>query len=173
VGLVLGACTAGALVAMGLRVSRHGGPVELQVQELVRVRGGQPVLVLVEKGGARKLPVPVGHAEAALIERALGGPRGLLPASLEALGGRVLRASIDQVESDRSFRGHLEISSGARELWLEASAGEALALAIQAGAPVVARSAVLEEAGVSPADLHGKSARNLRTASDPAPVERL
>jgi bifunctional DNase/RNase len=138
-----------------------------------RLRGGQLLLVLGEKHGARRLPVPVSKAEAELIERARGEPRGLLPASLDALGGRVLGASLDEVGRDRSVRGHLSLARGSRELRLDASAGEALALALQAGAPIAADPDLLDEAGISPDDLLGQRARNLRRVVEAAPVHGL
>src|SRR6267154_711591 len=98
--LILAACAAGAL----FRLWSQAGPdaaVEMRAQELVRVSGGQPILVLVEKQGARRLGIPVTRAEEALIESALQGARGLGNTALEALGGRVLRASIDGAASAR------------------------------------------------------------------------
>ena len=53
---------------------------------------------------------------------------------------------------------------------IEASAGEALSLALQAGARIVADPVLLEEAGVTADDLRGVSARNLHGEADPAPV---
>src|SRR5437764_2429663 len=168
VGAVLAACTVGSVGAMAVRSHRREA-VELRVKELIRVRGGQSVPVLVEKAGARRLPVPVTKVDAALIERALNGRRGLTTASVEALGGRIVRASIDEVSGERVFRGHLSLAGGLREMQLEARAGEALALALSAGAPIVADPSVLEEAGVSPDDLRGKSARGVSASSEPAP----
>jgi len=91
--LVLAACAAGALFRLW-SPAEAGAAVEMRAQELVRLGGGQPILVLVEKQGARRLGIPVTRAEAALIEFALQGGRGPGNAALEALGGRVLRASI-------------------------------------------------------------------------------
>src|SRR6267143_155813 len=125
--LLLATCAAGALC----RLWSPAGPdaaVEMRAQELVRVSGGQPILVLVEKQGARRLGIPVSRAEAALIESALQGARGLGNATLEALGGRVLRASI------------------------------------------VADPDLLDEAGVTPEELRGRSARSVRAEIGPAPV---
>ncbi|MGZ6142756.1 MAG: bifunctional nuclease domain-containing protein [Myxococcales bacterium] len=167
--LVLTACAAGAVLGLLQRPAREA-PIELRFGEIVRLRGGQPVLVLLERDGARRLPVPISRAEAALIERSRKGPKGLGPAAVEALGGRVLRASIDEVSRERGFRGHLALGSGSRELSVESTAGEALALALQAGAPIVADPAVLDEAAVTPDDLHGKSVRTVRSGSTPAPV---
>src|SRR5467141_3043412 len=140
--LILAACAAGAL----FRLWSPAGPdaaVEMRAQELVRVSGGQPILVLVEKQGARRLGIPVTRAEAALIESALQGARGLGNAALEALGARVLRASID---------------------------GAALSVALQAGASIVADPAVLDEAGVTPEELRGRRARSVSAEIGPAPV---
>ena len=167
--LILAACAAGALC----RLWSPAGPdaaVEMRAQELVRVSGDQPILVLVEKQGARRLGIPVTRAEAALIESALQGARWLGNAALEALGARVLRASIDGAASAREFRGHLALGRGGAELRLETSAGEALSVALQAGAPIVVDPAVLDEAGVTPEELRGRSARGVRAEIGPAPV---
>ena len=168
VALILVACATGAL-CRALAPAPRPETVELKFKELVRVHGGQPVLVLQEVSGRRRLPVPISRAEAALIERSLKGGRGLEPQSVEALGGRVLRASIDGI-SREGFRGHVTLGLGFRELRVEAAAGEALSLALQAGAPIVADPAVLDAAAFSDGDLQRRAARNLSTDPTPAPV---
>jgi len=172
VAVVLGVCTAAALVCLSLALlQKPASRVELQAKELVRVRSGQEVLVMIEKDGRRRLPVPVSRAEASRIERALnGGPHGLANASIEALGGRVLHATIDELSRERGFRGHLALGSGLREVRLEAPAGEALALALEAGAPIAADEDVLDEAGISLDDLSGLRAHAVQSSSEPAPV---
>jgi len=167
--MVLLACAAGGVWRL-LRAAPADGAVEMRAQELVRVSGGQPVLVLAEARGPRRLGVPVSRAEAAQIEAALRGGKGVGPATIEALGGRVLRASVDGVVSRREFRGHLFLGAGAREVRLDAKAGEAICAALQAGARIVADPVLLEEAGVTPDDLRGKSASNLHEDPAPPPV---
>jgi bifunctional DNase/RNase len=169
--LVLMACAAGA----GLCIVEHRAPrsVELHVRELVRVRGGQTVMVLEETGGSRRLPIPLTRAEAATIEREMHSPGGLASEAVDALGGRVLNATIDEVSGERGYRAHISLGSGSRELRLAAGAAEAVSLALQAGAPIVADPAVLDAAAVSPDDLHGKAARGLRSSRTPAPVLRI
>ena len=167
--LVLGVCAAGAIFQR-MAPAPDEAAVEMRAQEIVRVSGGQAVLVLVEKRGMRRLGVPVSPAEAAQIEAALGGANGVGPATVDALGGRVLRASVDGAVSRHEVRGHLFLGSGARELRLDASAGEAVSAALQAGAEIVADRMLLEEAGVTAEDLRGKSARNLHDEAAPAPV---
>lgn len=168
VALVLAACAAGAVCSL-LRPSSPDAPVELGVVELVRVRGGQMVLVLEEKHGARRLPVPVSNAEAVQIDSARNGRGKLLPVTLEALGGRVLSASLDDAAS-RGLSAHLTLSSGSREVRVDAPAGEALALALTAGAPILVDPSLLEVAGVSVSELQGRSARTLRHRQPEAPV---
>src|SRR4051794_35075672 len=169
--LTLLACAAGA----GLCIVQYRPPqsVELRVRELVRVGGGQPVLVLQENGGGRWLPLPVTRGEAAVIERELQHRGGLASAAVESLGGRVLNASIDEVSSDRGFRAHLSVGNGIREVRLDAGLGEAVGMALQAGAPIVVDRTILDAVGLSPEDLHRKAARGLRSGRAPAPVLRI
>jgi bifunctional DNase/RNase len=165
--LALAACAAGAVCSL-LRPAADAA-VELRVLELVHVRGGQMVLVLEEKHGARRLPVPISKVEAAEIDAAHRGSGKLLPVALEALGGRVLSASLDE-PTGSGLSAHLTLSSGSRELRVDAPAGEALALALAAGAPILADPSLLEVAGVTLGDLEGKSARTLRQTHPEAPV---
>ena len=167
--LALLVCAAGALFRL-LSPQAADEAVAMTTSGIVRVRGGQSLVILVEKNGARRLAVPVTRAEAALIDDALRGGASLSAAAVEALGGRVLRASIDDAVSLRQFRGHLSVRGGSGEVRLEASAGEAISLALQAGAAIVAGRALLEEAGVSPDELRGKPAHQVGSESAPAPV---
>jgi bifunctional DNase/RNase len=168
VALVLAACAAGAVCSL-LRPAPADEPVELRVVELVRVRGGQMVLVLEETHGARRLPVPVSRAQAVQIDAARSGSDTLLPVALEALGGRVLSASLDDA-SGSGLSAHLTLSSGSREVRVDAPAGEALALAVTAGARILVDPSLLEVAGVSMSELQGRSARTLGRRQPQAPV---
>jgi len=167
--LVLAACATGAALRM-LSQAPADEPVAMTTSGIVRVRGGQSLVVLIEKNGSRRLAVPVTHAEAALIDDALRGGTGVGAAAVEALGGRVLRASIDDAVSLRRFRGHLSLGSGAGEVRVEASAGEAISLALQAGAAIVAARELLDEAGVSPDELRGEPAHQVRSENGPSEV---
>ena len=169
VPVVLLACAMGALCRF-IAMAGADAPVEMRAQELLRVTGGQRILVLKESHGSRRLGIPVSRAEAALIESALNGSPGPGAAAIEALGARVLRASIDGAASPRDFRGHLSLGVGAREVRVDTAAGEALCVALQAGAAIVADPLLLEAAGVSPEELRGRSAHNLLSETAPAPV---
>src|SRR5438105_5451252 len=168
--LVLALCAAGALWRLSSSARAENDLVPMTAQRIVRVGEHQLLVVLVEKEGTRRLAIPVSNGEAALIQNALLGGHGLGAATVDALGGRVLRASIDDATSIRDFRAHLFVATGASEVRLDASVGEALSLALQAGATIVADRALLDAAGVSPEDLRGKRTRNLRSEREPAPV---
>jgi hypothetical protein len=168
VALVLGACALGALCAL-LRF-RAEDRVEIAVEDVVRLGGGQAVLVLAEKDGPRRLAIPLTRMQELQIKDALRGGTALGPATLEALGGRVLGASIDEASAERGLRAHLALGSGGQELRVEASAGEALTLALEAGARLWADRAVLEAAGITRDELRGRRAKNLRREPQPAPV---
>src|SRR5258708_33860088 len=90
VALVLVACAAGA-VCWAMQPAPEGSPIELQFQEVVRVQGGQQAVVLQEKSGVRRLPMPISKAEAGLIERWGHGTRGVAPQRGETDGGRLRR----------------------------------------------------------------------------------
>jgi bifunctional DNase/RNase len=157
--------------------------IELVVQEVARCGNGQAVLVLREKDGERRLPVPVAPAEAAALDRRLHGEKSdharlhdLANRSITALGGRVVRASIESLSGDRVFLGHLSVRGKAGSIELESRAPDSVALALDAGAPIVVTRQLLDQAGVNPSELSGslnaQKARTSRTAP-PAPVYRI
>ena len=173
VWLTLLGCALGAVCRLQQQPVRLA---ELTAQELVRVRGGIAVVVLFEKDGGRLLPVQVTRGEAAAIERRLQhGPAGdLLGSALQAVGGRIVRAQLDDVDAGHAFHAHLIVAAaGGREVALEASAGEAVAAALSAGAPIVADPAVLDAAAVTADEV--RSVRSVQRApvSSPAPVQHI
>src|SRR5436305_665103 len=83
----------------------------------------------------RRLPMPLGPAEAAVIDRRLhpeapSGPHleELASASIDALGGRVLRASIESMGEGKTFFGHLTVRGAGGTVELESRAADAVAL---------------------------------------------
>jgi bifunctional DNase/RNase len=156
--------------------------VELVVHEVARCANGQAVLVLREKGGEWRLPIPVGAAEAAALDRRLHGEKLARPrlhdvtsASIAALGGRVVRASIDAQAVDKVFLARVTVVGNGREVDLESRGPDAIALALEAGAPILVTRALLQSAGVDPTELErGEGAQKAGTGSSrhapPAPV---
>jgi bifunctional DNase/RNase len=181
VGSVLFCCAAAGTCRLLLAQDTGGGPVELVAQEIVRCANGQAVLVLREKHGDRRLPIPVSSSEAAAIEQRLTGEaalqRNLASASIHALGGRVVRASIDAVGSDRAFLGHVSIAGSAGTVELPAGPQESVALALDARAPIVAAREVLDAAAVSPGELRSlgdlDTARSTSRDTQPVPLLKI
>ena len=83
------------------------------------------------------------------------GPRpsthDLLGATVASLDARVLRVDLRSVEGDRFQADVILQAQGGRRIRLDASAVDAVALALRAGAPIRASRAVLETARL-PAD---------------------
>src|SRR5438132_5032085 len=124
VAAVLGACMA---VAGGrLLLPRAAHEVELVAAEVVNVRGGQAVLVLREKGGDRRMAVPITRQQASTLDALRRGrPRAaLVGRALAAVGAHVARVRLDDTTSAQ-----IEIASGAQRVIAEAPVAEALGVA--------------------------------------------
>lgn len=145
-----------------------GADVQLVVEELARCSNGRAVLVLREKDGARLLAVPVSPDEARALDPRLRGERPtrgtakaqeLASGAIRALGGRVLRASIDgviperageiQATSSQGFESHVTVARGKGRLDVEAAPADAVALALEQGAAIFAARRVLDRAGIT------------------------
>lgn len=138
-------------------------PEELVLQEVMRCSTGRAVLVLREKNGDRRLAIPISPDEArALTQRMRGAPgdaareQDLANGSIQALGGQVTQATIDAVVRDEpggagsAYYGHLTLTHGRTSVEVDARPGDAVAIALAHGAPIVARREVLERAGITP-----------------------
>ena len=166
VALVLVVCGAAGAGRLLLWRAADRGPAVLVAQEVVRCSNGQAVLVLRVLGSDQRLPLPLTAAEAQGLERRLRGAEAeepLAAAAIRALGGRVLRVSVDAVAPGRDFpgrtfaghdlSGHVTVSRGAGRVDLPARPQEAIGLALDAHVPIVATPEVLEDAAVSGSEL--------------------
>src|ERR1700730_5460504 len=145
--------------AAGFGSAGEDGPAELTVQELMRCSNGRAVLVLREKQGERRLLLPISPDEARSLDQRLRGLRAeagnanvkeLSTGSIRALGGQVVRASIDAVSRERVFYGHLTLGRGPDTFDVEARPADAVALALEQGAAIFAAREVLDRAGITP-----------------------
>jgi bifunctional DNase/RNase len=150
--LLLVAMAGGAFQAFrewrDLWAERH---VVLSVAEVVRLHGDRAVVVLTDRSHGRRLPVPVTAQDGTAIERRLraGGKHSLAARSLEALGARIVRVAID-IDPAGGLCGTLVVKRGVfgtRDVPLETS--EALAVALDEGAPIETSLDLLEVAGIS------------------------
>jgi len=131
--------------------------VEMDVEGVHVDRFGGPVVVLVEKGAsARELPIWVGPTEAQAIalelqdvERPRPLTHDLMRRMLEALGGRLDRVVVTQVDAHTYFAEmHLVAREGAVVAPLDARPSDAIALALRLDRPILVRETVFTDAGM-------------------------
>lgn len=186
---ILGAAAVGAWASVLWQLSavradpEEMAQVELEVDEIARCNNGQAVLVLRERDGDRRLPIPITSAEAATLEKRLRAT-GAIPAghdqgelarsALSALGGKVLHASIDAVTRDHTFLGHVTLAQGRTSLDLDARPTDSIALALDARAPIYVSPEVLAVAGLTPGEARSLiEASRGRSSGGPVPVLSL
>jgi hypothetical protein len=156
-----------ALVAASARAPKaRDGKVVLEVAAVLPMSEGPAgILVLREAGSGTVLPLLVPDAQAMEAGTGGGGAGDLLGRTLEALGARVSEVEIASAEETRGGA-RVRLVQGGRELELEASPSESVALAIAAGAPIVAARRLLADAGLTPDEL--EHARERLLGEDPA-----
>jgi bifunctional DNase/RNase len=150
-------------------------PAEVVVQEVVHGKSGHDALVLREKGGERRIIVPVSAGESRTLTRALRAHASALttaPAPAQAVAGRreapakvgrgILRASIDAVSREHAFSAHLTVDRGPGPVDVESPTADAVALALTRGAPIWMARDVLDRTGVTLEDV--------RTLTDSSPA---
>jgi bifunctional DNase/RNase len=124
---------------------------EVEVNRLQQARAGGPiVLELKEKSGSRTLAFEVGEVEALTIAEQLNNrPSGrqrtfdLMRNLVQQLGGRIARVVVSTAtETDYYAKVVLETSAG--EVLVDSRPGDAIALALRAGAPIYAADEVLQ-----------------------------
>ena len=156
--LLIAAWSGASAVAAAAREAGPADRVELELAGVVPMEDeGASVLVLREKGGETLLPVVVpGNAGREIEMRLRLGPahagRSLLDRAVEALGAKVVEVELDTA-SETANASTVRLSLGRRAIALPARPSESLALALGAGAPILARRHVLEDEGLAAEDL--------------------
>ncbi|NHA70002.1 bifunctional nuclease family protein [Phycicoccus flavus] len=126
----------------------------------VEMPTNQPIVLLRERGGVRYLPIWIGAAEATAIAYAQQGvvpPRplthDLLRSVIDDTGHTLTRVRISALE-DGVFHAVLVIDGGAEAggTDVDSRSSDAIALALRAGADIVAEESLLAEAGVEMAE---------------------
>jgi bifunctional DNase/RNase len=116
----------------------------------------QPIVLLRERDGERYLPIWIGAAEATAIAYAQQGvvpPRplthDLLRNVIDELGHTLTRVRIVALK-DGVFHAVLDLDGGAQAggTDIESRSSDAIALALRAGAEIVAEEDLLDEAGI-------------------------
>ena len=122
----------------------------------VEMPTNQPIVLLRERDGDRYLPIWIGAAEATAIAYAQQGvvpPRplthDLLRNVIDELGHTLTRVRIVALK-DGVFHAVLDLDGGAQAggTDIESRSSDAIALALRAGAEIVAEEELLDEAGI-------------------------
>ncbi|HZZ49056.1 MAG TPA: bifunctional nuclease family protein [Pseudonocardia sp.] len=133
------------------------------VRLVIHARSHQPVLLLIEVGGTRCLPVFLRQPQAQVIALGERGPsdplltQDLLVPVVHALGRRLERIELTNLR-DGVFSAELVFDTDIR---IQARPSDALCLAVRDGLPITVADAVLDEAG-RPADEVLSSREQLR-----------
>ncbi len=128
-------------------------PVELS-RIVIDETSDEQVIVLREVGGERSFPILIGIFEATVIDRIVkgrGAPRplthDLIAEIIHRLGGRLHRAEIDDLKSD-TYYAKLVIAldrDKGREVLIDARPSDAVAVALQMGAPLFVAEKVMDQ----------------------------
>jgi len=146
------------LAALGCN-GRGDAPNEVPVHVTLVALDAQnvPVLILEEESGARMLPISIGTAEASSIDAEIHKQRPARPNShdfaarlIAGLEGELLRVVVTEIR-DGTFYAILVLEAHGKRVEIDARPSDAIATALRAGAPILVREQLFEEAGETPA----------------------
>jgi uncharacterized protein len=135
-------------------------PVEVSVQDLQAQLSNQGIirgtLTLKEKNGNRRIAMAVGSTESLAILRQRGNNQiapdqqpqayDLMRDAISQLGGRIDRVIVNDVTST-DYLAVIVVSNNGESRVLKARPGDAVALALKAGAPIFVEDKVLDKYG--------------------------
>jgi bifunctional DNase/RNase len=135
-------------------------PVEVSVQDLQGQLNQQGILrgtlTLKEKNGNRRIAMAVGSTETLSILGARGSSQitkdqvpqayDLMNATISQLGGRIDRVIVNDVTASE-YLAVIVVSNNGETRVVKARPGDAIALALKAGAPIFVEDKVLDKAG--------------------------
>jgi uncharacterized protein len=133
-------------------------PVEVTVTDLQGDRtNNAAILTLKEKNGNRRISMAVGMTEALAIAQKRGQQTGVTPDqqpqayglmrdTIQQMGGRIDRVLVNDV-TQREYLAQIVVSDGTDVKVIKARPGDAVALALQAGAPIFVENQVLDRFG--------------------------
>jgi bifunctional DNase/RNase len=117
-----------------------------------------PVVILEEESGARVLPIWIGSAEASSIAAEIHKQKPPRPNShdfaarlIQGLEGELLRVIVTEIR-DGTFYAILVLEANGKRVEIDARPSDAIATALRAGAPILVRDHVFEQAGETPPD---------------------
>jgi hypothetical protein len=138
-----------------------------------------PVVILEEESGERMLPIWVGAAEASSIAAEIHQQRPARPNShdfaarlIEGLEGELLRVVVTEIR-DGTFYAILVLQTHGKLVEIDARPSDAIATALRAGAPILVREQVFQEAGETPAPGDSRQSVGWRVPAGNAPATRV
>lgn len=130
-------------------------PVEVTVQDLQGTLNNA-TLTLKEKNGSRRISMAVGSTEALAIARQRGNTQipqdqqpqaySLMRDTIQQMGGRVDRVIVNDA-TQREYLAQVVVDSSGDTKVIKARPGDAIALALQSGAPIYVEDKVLDRFG--------------------------
>jgi bifunctional DNase/RNase len=164
---------------LGARVSL----IELEVKDVIPMpEGGAHAVMLISKDGEAVLPVFVEESEAIAIAFRLAhrmAPQqlseDLLDRMVEGLGGAVTEVRIDDVQ-DHVFESRIFVSQGRRKLEFSAKTSDSIAMALSSNSKIFASQKVVDEAGITRAEIEefqGEHGPGVGGAGPPEELEGL
>jgi bifunctional DNase/RNase len=131
-------------------------PVEVTVTDL-QGAANNATLTLKEKNGNRRISMAVGLTEALAIAQKRGQTQippdqqpqayGLMRDTIQQMGGRIDRVLVNDA-TQREYLAQIVVSDGAQDVKvIKARPGDAVALALQTGAPIFVENQVLDRYG--------------------------
>jgi bifunctional DNase/RNase len=137
-----------------------------------------PVVILEEEAGSRVLPIWIGTAEASSIAAEIHKQKPARPNShdfaarlIQGLEGELLRVVVTEIR-DGTFYAILVLEAHGKQVEIDARPSDAIATALRAGAPILVRDRVFDEAGEMPAGEDRRQAISWRAAPAAAPATR-
>ena len=126
--------------------------IECCLSKVVMSENHDQVIVLGEKGGKRLFPIVIGIFEVYAIHRFVNNESPPRPYTHELFGNvlKALNVSIERVVvndlRDRTFYAVLVLNQDGKSAEVDCRPSDAIALAVQAGAPIFVEEAVLDKA---------------------------
>jgi bifunctional DNase/RNase len=132
--------------------------IEVKVETVrARLTGYERLVLLKETDQERQLPIYVGKSEADAISIELKGiqhsrpfTHDLLVSCIGALGGEIEYVLISELR-DNVFFAVLHVVQDGKAIDMDARSSDSIAIAVRAKVPIYVTEAVMEEAGVWPA----------------------
>ena len=168
------------LAALGCGGRESGAPqdVLVRVRQVALDAQNVPVVILEEESGERMLPIWVGLAEASSIDAEIHQQRPARPNShdfaarlIEGLEGELLRVVVTEIR-DGTFYAILVLQAHGKRVEIDARPSDAIATALRAGAPILVREQVFQEAGEAPTPGGSRQSVAWRAPARGAPATR-